>query len=137
MQFRFAVIADAANVSREGKINISGIFGRVNAAKFPAGHAGSQLVLAFEAHTNEAGEHHATRIVFADADGTRLADLKGEITIPEPGDPSEPILLHVIIGIPFIPLPEPGSYAFDIFVDDRWVGSIPLTAHLLKPDTSD
>ena len=137
MQLRFAVIADSANVSREGKVNISGIFGMVNSAKFPAGHAGAQLVLAFEAHANEAGEKHAARILFADADGTRLAEMTGEITIPEPGDPSEPIQLNLLLGMPVIPFPEPGSYAFDIFVDDRWVGSIPLTARLLQPDTSD
>src|SRR5205809_6129421 len=91
MEIRYAVLADSVNISQEGKVNISGIFDQVNALNFPAGHAGSSLVVALEAHQSEVGSHEV-HVVFADADGNPLMETRFGFVIPKDvPDPSLPI----------------------------------------------
>lgn len=127
MEIRFAVMADAANVSREGKVNITGIFDRINAQEFPAVHMGGYLVLGIEAHAAEAGRHKV-RILFVDADGNLLMEMNGGLVVLEPEDRSTPVRGNEIIQTQMIPLPASGEYSFDIFIDDRYEASIPVTA---------
>ena len=49
MDVTLALLADAANVSQDGKLNILGIFNGLGAAAFPATHPSMHLVLRFEA----------------------------------------------------------------------------------------
>jgi hypothetical protein len=127
MEVRFAVLADSANVSREGKLNISGIFSIVNAKTFPAGHAGAWLVIVTEAHPEEAGRHEM-RIILADADGNPQLEVTVGFVVPEPEDKSKPVRGNQMLNLPVIPLLSPGDYSFDIFVDGRYEVSVPLTA---------
>ena len=48
MELTLALLADYANISREGKLNIMGIFEQIFALSFPAVHAQLQLVLRLE-----------------------------------------------------------------------------------------
>ena len=49
MKVTLAVLADYANVSREGKLNILGIFNIIHAASFPCTHGEMVLVTKLEA----------------------------------------------------------------------------------------
>ena len=49
MRVSLALLADYSNVSREGKLNILGIFDTIYAPRFPTTHAHLQLVVRFEA----------------------------------------------------------------------------------------
>jgi hypothetical protein len=127
MEIRYAVLADSANVSREGKMNITGIFDQVNAVTFPAAHPGASLAIGFEAHGSEVGVHNVL-ITFADADGQRIMQTKVELTVHPPNDASQAARGGHVLPIPLIPLPTPGDYTFDVFVDGRYATSIPLAA---------
>src|SRR5919204_3250104 len=48
MRLSLALLADYANVSHDGKLNIMGIFGQIHAPQFPAVHAQMHLVLSLE-----------------------------------------------------------------------------------------
>ena len=54
MQVKLAVVADYANVSSEGKLNILGIFDRINVSDLPAAHPQMHLILRLEAHSTDA-----------------------------------------------------------------------------------
>ena len=50
MLVKLAVLADYANVTSDGKLNILGIFDRMNVLNLPAVHPQMNLVLRLEAH---------------------------------------------------------------------------------------
>lgn len=57
MKIIFSVLADAANITREGKLNILGIFDSIQAQQFPVTHPPQrQLVMRFEGDRAEAGK---------------------------------------------------------------------------------
>ena len=89
MEVPLAVLADAANVSREGKLNIFGIFNRLWAIKFPAKHPQAQLVMVFEADAGEAGQKKTVGVLLRDSDGNKIFGIEGEFVLPKakPGQP--------------------------------------------------
>jgi hypothetical protein len=56
MKIIFSVLADSANITREGKLNILGIFDSIQVQQFPVTHPQMQLVMRFEADRAEAGK---------------------------------------------------------------------------------
>ena len=65
MELSLALLADGANLSREGKLNLFGIFDTIFARTFPTTHPQMQLVLRFEARAEEAGQTHTVEVQFA------------------------------------------------------------------------
>ena len=57
MHVNFALFADAANISQEGKLNILGIFDAVQVAQLPALHPRSTFVLRLKANAQDVGVH--------------------------------------------------------------------------------
>src|SRR5688572_1005154 len=72
MEITLAVLADAANRSTEGKLNILGAFGNLYATGYPTGHPLMQLVLRMQASPGEVGQTKELKIVLIDADGHRV-----------------------------------------------------------------
>lgn len=124
MEVKLAVLADAANVSKEGKLNIFGIFNQMKSKTFPITWPALAVVIRFEAHASEAGDHEVT-IRLADADGRELARLDGSMKLQR-GPTGQPLLGQIILGLAGLQLKEPGTYSFDILIDGRYEGSIPL-----------
>ncbi len=119
-----AVLCDSANVSREGKLNIFGIFSALSARQFPCVHPSLALVLILEATYTERGEH-SVDIRLVDADGGELLKLDGRVNVH--GErPGRPIQTQAILQLNNIAFPHPGSYTVDIIVDRRHERSLPL-----------
>ena len=90
MRVSLALLADYSNVSREGKLNILGIFDTIYAPGFPTTHAHMQLVVRFEADAREAGATRQVEVQFRTQDGTVLFRLPGAMTV-QPGELGETI----------------------------------------------
>lgn len=124
MEVRFAGLADAANVSREGKLNITGIFNIIWAGNpdQPILWPSMDLVLLVEAHASEVG-NHSLRINVVDAEGTLVIEQNGEFPIPPPEDPGYPIRTQFVLKYQNVSFPKIGDYSFDIFIDGRYQDS--------------
>lgn len=57
MHVSFALFADAANISQEGKLNILGVFDALQVAALPAVHPRATMVVRLKAHAEDAGRH--------------------------------------------------------------------------------
>ncbi len=80
LQISLAAIADAANISREGKLNITGIFGNINIVNFPAQHPWMVLVFVIDGEKSDAESEHKLKIDLIDEDGNLLIpSLQGNI----------------------------------------------------------
>lgn len=124
MKVPLAVLCDAANVSREGKLNILGVFSAVRAVQFPHAHPSMTLVVGLEATYTERGDH-AIDIRLVDADGQELLKLDGHAVL-QSDRPGHPIFTQAILTLNNLTFPRAGTYTVDILVDRRHERSLPL-----------
>ena len=125
MEVTLALLADGANVSSDGKLNILGIFNALGAASFPVAHSQMALVLRFEAGRAEEGKTRKVEIQLADGDGLRLFTIGAPFVIPQ-GAPGAPIRLNHILMLNGIQFPKPGDYVFNVLVGDDLKASVDL-----------
>lgn len=125
MQVNFAVLADYANVSREGKLNIMGIFDRVFTRQLPSRFPPMQLVIRLEAEFAELDTEHAIRVQLADPEGEALFDINGTFT-PRGGDPGHTVSINHIIRLADLPVQQTGTHQVQIWVDNDLKRKVPL-----------
>ncbi len=118
------MLADAANVSREGKLNILGAFDRIYGAKFPLHWPRMVLVTRFEASAAEFGSEKSLEIITMDADGKKLGKASGKMKIGEGRSGRQIKINHVLpMGMTF---PAPGEYSIEILVNGEPKATVPL-----------
>lgn len=126
MRVRFALLADYSNITREGKINILGLFDFVNAPDFPATHAEMQLVIRFEADMSERGEQKEVEVRLINDRADTLMSLAAVITVGNfPPTEMMPFINSVLI-LRNLVFPAAGDYAFDIYIDGQRAHGTPL-----------
>lgn len=132
MEIKLAVLADAANVSQEGKLNVMGIFTNIYAHKFPAVHPSMVLVLDIEAHPSEAGIEHSFLVKVVNEDYKEIAKIDGSIKFDTPKDQKLPPHASFPIPLKGMRFEKPGVYSFDILIDGRYERSVPLHVALIQ-----
>ena len=126
MNVPLALLADSANISQEGKLNVLGAFSNINAASFPAVHPAMVLVLQLEASPAEYGRTRQFEAAFLDSDGKQIAEFKADLQMYAPDDPSVPSNDYVLINIPPMPFPHAGDYAVHVLIGDEEKARIPF-----------
>ena len=129
MEVPLAVLADSANVSQEGKLNIMGIFSQINAQSLPLRYPHMALVFALQAQVAEGGRKHQAVISCMDEDGGKLFEANAtiEVTIQ---DPTKPATVNQIINFQLMEFRKEGDYSFNILVNNELKRSVTLTVKL-------
>ena len=119
MELELALLADAANVSREGKLNILGVFDAIYVQRFPCQFPQMQLILRFRADPVETGRAYKVEIQIIDQDGKKLTKLDGELGFPDSPEKSKglPMRADHILGFANAVFERPGPYEFVILVN--------------------
>ena len=125
MEVSLGVLADGANVSQDGKLNILGIFNALGAATFPAAHPHMNLVLCFEATRAEEGKTKQVEIQLADSDGNKLFAINTSLVVP-PGAPGGPIRMNHILALNGVRFPKAGDYVFNVLIGDDQKAAVGL-----------
>lgn len=125
MKVKLAVLADFANVTAEGKLNIIGMFDTVAANAFPVVHPQMQLILVLEAAWVERGRSQTVEIVLDDPDGKRLIHLSAAVAVGD-GPPGEPIESRQILTLANLRFEAPGTFQFTVFVNNNPDAQVPL-----------
>jgi hypothetical protein len=125
MNVSLAVLADYANVSREGKLNIMGIFDRIFTRQLPGQFPPMQVVIRLDAHYAEMGREHTIQVQLRDPDGETLFDINGSFT-PVGGEAGETAPLNHILSLGNLPMRKAGGYMVVIWVDGDLKKEIPL-----------
>ena len=128
MEVDLAVVADAANVSQEGKLNVLGVFDTIWAREFPFRHSAMVFVLRLHADFTEQGDH-GMQVRLIDADGGQVFKAEGPVKVPA-GAPGRAARPHVILTLNAISFPAPGDYSFEVTLDGAHLRSVPL--HVVK-----
>ncbi len=113
MDVALALLADYANTTAEGKLNILGVFDTVFAGQFPAVHSQMSLILRLEANRAEAGQRKTLEIRLMRPDGGEDAlSIKAEVQLPSGHElkipPGEPIRADNILGLSNVVFESPG-----------------------------
>lgn len=127
MDIDLGLLADAATIDGSGKLNVLGVFDRINASEFPARHGRVSMVLRFTAALDEAGEHEV-EIVLTGPDGDEVVRLDGTMQFgPGPMHSGGEIRVPHVLNLDGLVFEQAGRYTFDVRVDGQHHRSIPLT----------
>lgn len=127
MDVDLALLADAATIDAGGKLNILGVFDRINASSFPARHGRVAMVLRFTAGLDEAGEHEV-EIALHGPGGDEIVRLDGDIHFgPGPMQTGGEIRVPHVLNLDGLVFEDPGRHTFEVRVDGEHHRSIPLT----------
>ena len=134
MHVSFALFADAANLSQEGKLNILGVFDAVQVASMPTVHPRATLVLRLKGSGSDVGRHTVTLRWF-NPTGSELWSSLGELDVGAAGPPHQ---LATEMDLPLIaaidlPLDEVGSYTMQVALDDKVHASVRLQVRMGAP----
>lgn len=128
MYVKLALLADYANVTAEGKLNILGVFDRITVHDMPAVHPQMHLVLRLEAHPAERNRVHNVEIRLYDPDGQTVFEVKGDV-VPQ-GPASMPMATNQILTLNNLQLSKSGGYTFVVLVNDDVKYELPLGVEL-------
>lgn len=110
-----ALLADEANVSQEGKLNVMGVFDRIAATAFPTIHPKMVFVFRVQAEYADSGQQYPVRARLMDEDGGVLFEATGDIVPPRVA-PGEFVTANQIFTLVGVRLPQPGNYKFVVNV---------------------
>jgi len=128
MQVKLALLADYANVTGEGKLNILGIFDRITIQQLPVVHPQMHLILRLEAHATERNRVHNIEIRLHDPDGETVFEVKGDM-VPQ-GASVLSTSTNQILTLNNLQLEKVGGYNFVVFVDNDLKAEVPLGVEL-------
>ncbi len=112
MHVSFALFADAANLSQEGKLNVLGVFDAVHVGQFPALHPRATFVVRIKAATTEAGAYPLS-LRWMNPKGVELWSSTAELAInAAPGQQGE-MDMPIIVQLD-LPLDVPGDYTMHV-----------------------
>jgi hypothetical protein len=128
MQVRLALLADYANVTAEGKLNILGVFDRINVHELPAVHPQMHLILRLEAHPAERNRAHNVEIRLHDPDGQTIFEVTGDM-VPQ-GGPGQTVSTNQILTLNNLQLTKTGGYNFVVLVNNDLKSEVMLEVEL-------
>ena len=127
-----ALLADYANVTREGKPNVMGLFTIINAPVLPWTHPQMQLVLEFEAGSAEWDTEKKIEIKLLDADANQVFTVGGTAKVPR-GEPGRRVRINTILTINNVKFNAEGDYIFAVLIGGDTKKEIPLRVNFAPP----
>lgn len=134
MKVLLAVLADAANMSNDEKLNIMGIFNIVSSPKVPFAHAKMSIALSIQLEISEIGKEHRMRPALVDSKGAVIWEPLGDDSInitanfKDPDMPTDAPSFNLVINLVNVRFDHYGPHAIQIKVDDQCIHEIPVEA---------
>ena len=117
MHIAFALFADAANLSQEGKLNILGVFDAVQVGGLPTVHPRATVVVHLKGTAEDAGRH-SVLLRWVNPRGQELWSSVGSLEIATPPDPSAEMDVPLIASVD-LPIDAVGPFTLGVSVDDQ------------------
>jgi hypothetical protein len=124
MHVTFALFADAANLSQEGKLNILGVFDALQVGSLPALHPRATLVVHLKGSPADAGSHRV-QLHWISPSGSELWSSDGELGVAQP--PSGVVEMDFpLIAQLDLPLDVAGRYVMRVGLDGNTHAEVPV-----------
>lgn len=127
MKARYSLMADAANLSTDGKVNILGEFNIIYSIAFPISHSALCYVASIEVEFGDDNQAHELELRYVDADGNIVAPpIMMQFQIgPKSGQDGETMMAPIVVPIHGLRVPSVGRYCFDLW----WRGARLSSCH--------
>jgi hypothetical protein len=135
MHVSFALFADAANLSQEGKLNILGVFDALQVASLPAIHPRAHLVVHLKGTGTDVGAH-TVNFRWLSPNGQELWNSSGDLNVGAPPPGTAEMDLPLIAQLD-LPIDSAGAYTMAIAIDGDHtidVGVIVRTTQQMVPN---
>jgi hypothetical protein len=131
MHISFAVFADGANLSQEGKLNVLGVFDALAVAGFPTVHPRTHFVVRLKGSAEDAGDH---RLGFSwvNPNGEALWSSDGDLNVAPGPNPAFEMDVPIIAVID-LPLNLPGIYSMQVTLDGNLTAEVRLHVGTTAP----
>lgn len=126
MQITLALLADSANRAESGKLNMLGVFHAIRSSAVPFQHPIMALVLELEASALDRGIPSKLGIQLIDEDGHAVITLADQPVLFPTIDSSLTPNVQFIMNLVNVQFERFGSYRFEILVDGKCIGNVPL-----------
>jgi hypothetical protein len=136
MHVSFALFADAANLSQEGKLNILGVFDALQVASLPAIHPRAHLVVHLKGTGVDMGSHTVS-FRWLSPSGQELWNSSGDLNVGAPPPGVAEMDLPLIAQLD-LPMDAAGAYTMAIAIDGDHTADVAIqvrTATPLPPGT--
>ena len=130
MHVTFALFADAANLSQEGKLNILGVFDALQVGTLPALHPRATLVVHLKGSALDVGSHRVT-LRWMSPSGNELWSSEGELGVANPPQGVLEMDFPLIAQLD-LPVDQSGSYVMHVGLDGDVRAEVPL--HVRTPE---
>jgi hypothetical protein len=124
MHISFAVFADGANLSQEGKLNVLGVFDALAVSGFPSVHPRTHFVVRLKGTVEDTGKH-TLRFGWVNPNGEVLWSSDGELNVAPGPNPGFEMDLPIIAVID-LPLNTAGLYTMQVSLDGGLTAEVPL-----------
>lgn len=128
MYCSFALFADAANLSQEGKLNVLGVFDALHVASVPAVHPRATLVVRLKASPDDTGTH-ALSFSWVGPSGTEIWSSRGDVEVHAAPPGAVEVDIPVIAAID-LPIAEAGLHLMRIELDGDVESEVGLHVHV-------
>lgn len=127
MHVQFALFADAANVSQEGKLNILGVFDALHVGQLPSLHPRATFVVRLKAVAEDEGPHGVS-LEWLNPAAEMLWSSRGELLVGPAPDGADGIDVP-LLAVVDLPLDQPGVYTMIVVIDDQEAARTSLQVH--------
>lgn len=124
MHISFAVFADGANLSQEGKLNVLGVFDALHVGGFPSVHPRTHFVVRLKGSMEDTGAHSLT-FHWVNPAGEVLWSSDGELNVTPGPNPAFEMDLPIIAVID-LPLTMAGLYTMQVALDSTPTAEVRL-----------
>ncbi|MDP9177457.1 MAG: hypothetical protein M3O61_07240 [Gemmatimonadota bacterium] len=131
MHISFAVFADGANLSQEGKLNVLGVFDALQVGGFPAIHPRTHFVIRLKGSVEDTGGHRLTFRWMSPGD-EELWSSDGELNVAPGPNPAFEMDLPIIAVID-LPLNSAGLYTMRVALDGEPTADVRLFVSGVQP----
>ena len=115
MNVSFALFADAANISQEGKLNILGVFDALQVATIPAVHPRATMIVRLKASPEDAGRH-TLAFQWVGPSGEEIWSSSGELEVGTPPAGASDLDVPVIAAVD-LPIQTSGTHVMRVALD--------------------
>jgi hypothetical protein len=115
MHVSFALFADSANISQEGKLNILGVFDALQVAQLPTVHPRATMVVRLKALPDDAGRH-TLAFAWMGPGGDEMWSSTGELEVGAPPQGATELDVPVIAAID-LPINSAGTHVMRVALD--------------------
>src|SRR5438270_11373580 len=133
MHVSFALFADAANLSQEGKLNVLGVFDALQVASLPAIHPRAHLVVHLKGTGSDVGQHTVT-FRWLNPTGNELWNSSGDLNVGAPPPGVTEMDLPLIAQLD-LPMDSVGAYTMAIAIDGTHTVDVGVQVRTSTPVT--